>query len=134
MWTDRGVMVWAHYLGGRDKYPRRLNGVKLTINDGGIVLDHPPRTRFLIAWDEVGEIALEDSQDVDKENEATYVTRLIKQGRGSSVPVSKPASAYFRIETTSGESVTFAIAGISPDQFREETSNWVEWPDFQPAS
>lgn len=131
MWTDRGVVVWAHYLGGRQDYPRRLNGVKLTINDVGIYLDGPQR--FMVSWEEVEEIALEATDPNLSKNEATYVTRLVKQGRGSSVPVSKPASAYFRIETSAGESVIYAIAGITPDQFREETAGWVDWPAHEPA-
>lgn len=135
MWTDRGVVVWAHYLGGRQGYPRRLNGVKLTINDAGVYLDGPHRIRFLVSWSEVDEIAVEPTNPDDK-GEATYVTRLVKKGRGSSLPVSKPAAAYFRIETTAGESVVYAIAGISPDQFREETAAWVDWPDLdhEPAN
>lgn len=128
MWNDGTVVAWAHYLGGRQGYPRRLNGVKLTIDDVGIYLDGPYRTRFLIPWNEVYEIAVEPNPDIEKP-ETTYVTRLVKKTKGaSSIPVSKPATAYFRIDTAYNESVVFAIAGVSLSQFRDGLSPWVDWP------
>lgn len=133
MWNDRTVKAWAHYLGGRQGYPLRLNGVRLTIDDVGIYVDGPYRTRFLIPWDEVFEISVEPNPDVDKPT-TTFVTRLVKKGPGSSLPVSKPATAFFRIETASNESVLFAIAGVSLERFRDLLSLWVDWPDSEPAS
>ena len=122
------VVVWAHYLGGRHGYPRRLNGVKLTINDGGIYVDGPYRTRFIIPWEEMYELGVEPNEDMDKP-ETTYVTRLVKKGKGSSLPVSKPATAYVRVHTAGNELVSFAIAGVSLEQFRARMGRWVDFDE-----
>lgn len=134
MGQDGVVTAWAHYLGGREGYPRRLNGVKVSIDDAGIHMDGPYRNRFFIDWAEVEEIGVEGTRpDMGSGVDTVYVTRLVKRGKGSSVPVSKPAAVYLRVETSASESVVFAVAGTTADHLRAGLSRWVEWPDHETA-
>jgi hypothetical protein len=125
---DGTVVVWAHYLGGRQGYPRRLNGVKVTISDAGFHVDGPYRTSFMIPWEEIYELAVEPNPDRDQP-ETTYVTRLVKQGKGSSVPMSKPATSFIQIITGANEQVSLAVAGISLEHLRADLSRWVDFEE-----